>query len=308
MHTRAPIPPVAVLALAASVPALACCMLPAGFPGQIGQTGQQAILFFKDGREELILRIDYQIAGEQPPDRFAWIITVPSEPDRYNIASEAVLADTLRGAQSSYTPRNAGGGRLAAKEAALEFGKAAKVGPYEIQPVRARGMEALSALNAWLAANGFPTEEAEHMRYFVENKFTFLCIKVTPAAGDATVGTAGGVPPLQMSFATPSPYYPLKFSSRQGVFDVGIVVFTAGELDVQKSADVLGRLNAFGPFLGNLTWNVDDFPTTLRDAYARSAFADVRAKWHMNLIRGPRVNEGSTIATWKDDIFLTVKN
>ena len=42
----------------------------------------------------------------------------------------------------------------------------------------------VSALNAWLEKNGFPTEDPEHMKYFVENKFTFLAIKINPPKGD----------------------------------------------------------------------------------------------------------------------------
>ena len=57
-----------------------------------------------------------------------------------------------------------------AVDSGVELGKRAVVGPYDIQPVRALGRNALTALNRWLGTNGFPTEAPEHMKYFVDNK------------------------------------------------------------------------------------------------------------------------------------------
>ena len=68
-----------------STPAEPCCMVPAGYKGSITQSGQEAVIFHDNGREELILKINYRISGAEMPDRFAWIITVPNEPDAYAI-------------------------------------------------------------------------------------------------------------------------------------------------------------------------------------------------------------------------------
>jgi hypothetical protein len=60
------------------------------------------------------------------------------------------------------------------------------------------------------------------MEYFVENRFTFLCVKFSPPGKKATVEAESGVKPLHLSFKSPNPYYPLRFSSRQGAFDVNL--------------------------------------------------------------------------------------
>ena len=43
-----------LLALAAVAPVESCCMVPANYKGTISQSAQEAVLFYADGREELI--------------------------------------------------------------------------------------------------------------------------------------------------------------------------------------------------------------------------------------------------------------
>ena len=123
---------------------IACCMVPKDFAGSIGQAQQRAIIFHRDGREELILSISYQIKGDATPDRFAWIVTTPAEPDSYRVAPSEIFDEAAKWADPILT---ATGSRVAASakaESGLEFGIPAEVGPYRIQPVRARGEEALA--------------------------------------------------------------------------------------------------------------------------------------------------------------------
>ena len=47
--------------------AWACCMVPRTYNGTIGQDAQEAVLIHDDGREELILRINYRITGDTLP-------------------------------------------------------------------------------------------------------------------------------------------------------------------------------------------------------------------------------------------------
>ena len=209
--------------------ALACMMLPRDFDGRISQRRHQAILIHHGNREELILRVNYKITGDKTPSHFAWIITTPSEPSAYHLADEKVFRDTGRWATKLLRPTppptaqaNRGAAKAvdALREPTLEFGKREVIGPYDIQPVRARGSNALQALNEWLAKNGFPKEDPGHMKYFIDQEFTFLCVKINPADGVDGVASTGVLPPLHLSFESERPYYPLLFSSRQGVFDV----------------------------------------------------------------------------------------
>ena len=59
--------------------AVSCCMVPRDFRGRISQRAQEAVIIHHEGRQELILGIDYQISGaDVMPGQFAWIITVPA--------------------------------------------------------------------------------------------------------------------------------------------------------------------------------------------------------------------------------------
>ncbi len=303
-------------ALAFSLSALAapsaepCCMDPAGYKGSISQSGQEAILFHHEGREELVLKIHYRIQGDRMPDRFAWVITVPNEPDDYALADPSVFEQVHDWAMRLVNPpkRSWGlGAKMApaAEAAGLEFGRAVKVGPYDIQPVRALGREALEGLNAWLASNGFPTEEPSHMEYFVDRKFTFLCVKVNPPEGEKAVASASELVPLHLSFRSEQPYYPLRFSSRQGVFDVTLTVLTRDPFDFRNSGDSLRRINWRDEgWETNVPVAVENFPPALSKAFDRSPLAKQRGRWHLNVLRGYGVNRGNTIATWSSDIFF----
>ncbi len=316
---------VAAIAVAPSI-ANACCMVPLDYPGKIGQSQQQAVMLFADGREELILRPVYHIepdAGEKAalPEQFVWIVTVPNEPDSYGITEDALFGEmamasrrllapprpkewNLGCSQSKYmvAPAAAAPGR------GIELGTRVQVGPYDIQPVRGVGPEAFEGLNAWLKDNGFRTEDRNHMAWFIDRKFTFLCMRVKPDAGEKAVNAAGALPPLHLSFASAKPYYPLKFSSRQGVFDLDLYALTADPLDYGKSADALTRVSwANQNDDRNRPTSLDELPPSLgkalKDAPARKAAPD-RA-WRFNHIHGDQMNQDMAIAKWTDDIFLT---
>lgn len=322
----------AVLVLAGS--AAACCMVPRDYAGRIGQNGQKALLIHDHGREELVLGIDYRItpaiapsekgkgappaAGPVMPPSFVWVITVPAEPDRYTVADPALFDDLSKLTAELLPPPardNAIGLRTTAPASAgVELGQRVLVGPYDIQPVRARGREALDALNAWLGANGFPTEDPGHMAYFVDRRFTFLCVKVGPAEGETGVGPGGAIPPLHLSFASERPYYPLKFSSRQGVFDVNLWVVTRGEhapLRQSDNAELFDRLN--GRLIVSTPLETARLPERVRAMLAEAPVHDAAPesgksrRWNFALLRCERVNERTPISTWADDVFLTLR-
>ena len=302
------------LALAVLLPALPaepCCMVPRDYKGTISQSAQEAALFWHDGKQDLILKINYKITGAAMPDRFAWIITVPNEPEAYATADPKFFEELFAWADPLLHPPARGTkGEPApgADRADLEFGKRVQVGPYDIQPVRALGKEALAGLNDWLGKNGFPTEDPDHMAYFVEKKFTFLCVKVSPPAGEKTVAPAAGLPPLHLTFRTPQPYYPLRFSSRQGVFDVNLYVFTRTPFDYAASGDSLRRINwKDARTLKDVEVDVSSFPKLLKEARARGAFKDLGGAWRLNVLRGSQVNKDNAISTWTEDIFFKTR-
>lgn len=307
-----------------AAPSHACCMLPEDYQGRIGQNGQKALLIHHDGREELILGIDYRITPAPTPQttprpdsapalppNFTWIITVPAEPDAYAVA-EAEIFDDLSSLTESLLPKpRETDSRLPelVTASALELGRRVQVGPYDIQPVRARGVEALTALNLWLGENGFPQEDPDHMKYFVEGGFTFLCVKVKPAEGSQSVDRGGQLPPLHLSFPSEKPYYPLKFSSRQGVFDVNIWVLSRDALKASRNPELFERLN--GSLIvstplraGKLPQRVHKLLTAPTLKLSKDLQSDT---WNFALLRCPRVNDKHPISGWTDDVFLTLK-
>jgi hypothetical protein len=133
-----------------------------------------------------------------------------------------------------------------------------------------------------------------------------LCIKINPAKGKSTVGTGGDLEPLHLTFKSENVYYPLRFSSRQGVFDVNLTVLTRKKLDYKKSAAALRKINWIG---SNLKKNVkvsrEDFPKELAAAYQKSSFKGLKEKtWYLNVIETRNTNRGNTIANWESDVFL----
>jgi len=71
----------------------ACFMLPETYSGTIKQNDHEALIVHRAGRQELVLRINYKIIGDAMPDQFAWVITVPNEPDNYKIANQQLFKD-----------------------------------------------------------------------------------------------------------------------------------------------------------------------------------------------------------------------
>jgi hypothetical protein len=298
---------VASLIAVAARAALACCMVPASYKGSIGQDTQEAVLIQDGDREELILRINYRISGDKMPEKFAWVITTPHEPDSYAVADAELFSEMFALSQRLLVPQPRSKGMTdAAVPEGVELGRRVQVGPYDIQPVRGVGPRALEGLNTWLGANGFPKEPADHMTFFVENGFTFLCVRITPPDEQKTVAAGGSLPPLHLSFKSSTPYYPLRFSSRQGVFDVNLHVLTRKKLDYDKSAGTLARLNwGSRGYKRNAEVTSKNMPDTLKKVFEKSVWKEKVGSWHYNNIRCYKVNKGNSISKWKNDITFS---
>ena len=144
------------------------------------------------------------------------------------------------------------------------------------------------------------------MKYFVEQRFTFLCIRISPVQGQTRVASGGKVVPLQLSFQSDEIYYPLLFSSRQGIFDLQLVVLSGTPLDYRQSGSALARINwRSGGLYRNVTVDATTFPSALRRAYDKRAIKDVPEQWYLNVLRCREVNRGESIASWTEDVFLT---
>lgn len=290
---------------------LACFMLPKTYEGTISQNDHEAVILYHAGREELVLRINYQITGETMPNQFAWVITVPNEPDHYALADKKLFEEMFE-LSKKLTPEarlkkkykfGGGGGSFGVE--GVELGKHVTVGPYDIQPVRGVGQNALQGLNAWLKENQFPTEEPEHLKYFVKNNFTFLCVKITARQEQDSVDPQGTLPPLHLSLESPRPYFPLRFSSRQGVFNINLHVLMPRRFDYVASHRVLNQINWSNErYTRNYRLAKKKMPEPLKALMTKSKLDIQQDVWFYNNIRGRQVNKNNAIADWKTDVFF----
>lgn len=298
---------------------LACCMVPRSYSGDVDQKGQKVLIMHHDGREELVLQVaPYFIDKQnQTPKSLAWLVTVPSKPLAYKVANEAVfddarsLQDELDSVASSQKRSWFAMPTLSAgpfHEPLLEIGATVEVGPFEITSVKARGQKALDALNSYLSKRGFPTEGAWHMKWFVENEFTFLCINVTPPEGDSELGQALQLPPLQISFETEHPYYPGKYSARQGNFSLQMHALTSQPLDKRELQLVSVKLNSHMSNDYSNLWTERPLSDPLQEVV--KDWKDKPARWYINTLTSKGFNDKPrgrpVVLDWEEDIFLKI--
>jgi len=292
-------------------------MVPMNYAGRISQDAQQALIIHDGEREELVLRINYKIEGEKMPESFAWVITVPNEPDAYAVADPALFEkmDKLAKLLLRRTPRYASlsaddpfGGGLSAPAEGVELGKPVSVGPDAIQPVRGVGSKALDGLNSWLKSNGFPSENPEHMRYFVENNFTFLCVKIKPDGGSSLVPSSGVLPPLHLSFASEKPYYPLKFSSQQGEFDLNLHILTKQPVDFRANKALLKSITWSNPeYKQNYKLHHTSVPKLLNDVLRKGKIETKQRYWNYSNIQCLKLNKEKSLENLTSDVFFELK-
>ena len=325
--------------------ARACCMVPADFLGDIGQAEQRALLVHREGIEDLILGITYEVtpdANGKLPEKLTWLIALPAEPlekDGYGLADEAIFDELSELARKKLIrklerPRsNTGGIADAADDAAeeepkalansIELGRAVEIGPYDIQPVRGVGENALKGLNTYLKQRGFPEEDPDHMAWFVEHGFTFLCIEVKPEEGEATLGAGAPLPPLRVRFETEYPYYPLRYSSQQGDFSLALYTLTEQPIDLKKSKSVLeairwenrpGTWTDFAYAKWKAPQRVSMLDLFLHGVSLESTPEETRAflandaGWSFGLFMGRPNHRDRPISGWTGDCFFTLED
>ena len=331
---------IALLMLFAAGPLAACCMTPAGYTGDVDQALQQVLLIHRarhgdtPGYQEMVIRVQPFFQGAETfPSELAWVVTVPSKPERYDTCDASVLAagnelhDRLFAlAQSQWASRTEFGwpdwlppklterkaGNTATADESVVEGQLIEVGPYTITPVRVQGADAVTALNEYLKERGFPQEDPAHVQYFIDNDFTFLCVRVLPRAGDSTLGRALDLPPLVLGFETDRPYYPGKFSSRQGDFALDLTVVSDKPLDTESIFAANKRLKGLSQGYVQLVnlFSVKPLPDGIAAGFGERTKADDPSRWYINRIQSkgfnPTVDGKPAISGWEDDVFFKV--
>jgi hypothetical protein len=205
-------------------PAKACIHPPKLYEGSLAARGQEALIIHKGDRQELILKVAYEAQGGAPTS-LAWVIPTPSVPDAYGLAPMGLFGDLHAMTQPRAKSRKKKRARDRSRGLdgpVIELLEERSVGPYEIQPIRARGAAAGPALNAWLTKQGYRAVPAASLKHYLERAWTFLAVKINPKKGAQAIAERGAFPPLRLSFASEKIVYPLKFSAQDGPFDATV--------------------------------------------------------------------------------------
>jgi hypothetical protein len=230
----------------------ACIHPPKAFKGVVDSAAQRGLVFFDNGRQELVLQPGFTVntaelgADEFTEDgllknfkAFAWIVPLPSLPDSYAEVEPALFADldefTPIGPRIPSPERDADDGPPMVFDEGdedVEFFEPLEVGSYSIQPIKAKGEQGGKELAAWLKSNGFGEVDERVLRFYLQAEYYWLAVKLS---ADAGLPADGSVKPLQISFKTPRPVYPFKIHDKRGEFDLELWLVTREAVDLTKS-------------------------------------------------------------------------
>src|SRR5438477_7139096 len=118
-----------------------CLHAPSSYKGSLAETSQQALIFWRNGREELILKVDYRLAAQAAlPDDLAWVVPVPAVPDDYRVVSPQIFKEAFELAEAQHEkslrdPRK-GLQDLQATNARIIQLASVSVGEYDITPLK----------------------------------------------------------------------------------------------------------------------------------------------------------------------------
>jgi hypothetical protein len=227
---------------------------PADFGGYVDTGPQRGLLFWDNGRQEMVIQPGWTIATATLSsdeynddgllrnfDALAWVIPLPSVPDSYKVV-EPDLFDELDTFTSpaSRVPEPEGGSDVddgpvisdGSETAEVELYEVVDVGDYSIQALKARGEAGGKELQAWFRNNGFGSFDERVLRWYNANDYCWLVIKATVKNGLPPDGT---LKPLHISFRTARPCYPFKAYDKRGTFNLELYVITRHALDLTKS-------------------------------------------------------------------------
>jgi hypothetical protein len=242
--------PAILLLVAAAAQHRACIQPPEGFKHYVDTGTQRGLVFFDNGREELVIQPAYLVSTIDMPaaeftdegmlkglSSFAWVLPLPALPDSYAEVEPALFDDLAKFTETTArVPEpdrgNDAGDVVFGSGAALEFFAPIKAGAYEIQPLKARGEAGGKELSAWLSDNGFGALDERVTRYYLKAGYYWLAVRLKAPAG---LPAEGSGKPLRISFKATRPVYPLKLYDKRGAFDLELWLITRHAVDLTKS-------------------------------------------------------------------------
>lgn len=248
------------------------------------RVGEETSAVAWDGRTEQIL-MRLTVSGDAA--EAAWIMPVPSRAtlelgDAQVFARLEQIVEPVEKTRHYFWPREgdwpftgveADGDSSAPKSGAAPTGAApvdvlatGTLGPFEFAQLAATDPAALST---WLGDNGFrmPQGMAESLRPYVEQRWEYVAVRLTPTAADAQDQAAtqgrrqalgGQLDPLQLTFASDRLVYPMRLSQRAANAQT-LNLFVFAPHRVEEVADIGGGgetelLYAGRPDPDNVRW------------------------------------------------------
>ena len=173
----------------------------------INEPEQKAVVFFSKGTEQLIISPSY----DGQASNFAWIVPVPARP-KVEILKGAIFHELSKLTEPKRPKfRSEKSAQSLSAPAGVTVLERKTVGAYDVSVLSATDGQALMK---WLKANKYhmPDKAIGPMRSYVKQGWTFVAsrIKVPANANGLKTGTLA---PLQLTFKTKQPIYPMKLSS-----------------------------------------------------------------------------------------------
>jgi len=210
---------VIALLLIPSTPAFADGGFFASMEKDIYQPSQKALIFYADGREDLILSVRY----EGNASDFAWVVPVPAQP-AVDVAGAELFWELAELTRLFLPPESAGLSPGAASSLDVTVLEEKAAGPYDVAILAA---EDPAALVDWLNSNGysFPETGEEILNEYISRQWYFVASKIRTEE-EATGLAEGTIEPLVLSFRSDSIVYPLRITSLSSDFcEVLLYVF-----------------------------------------------------------------------------------
>lgn len=301
------------------------CLHPAKeFKYPIKAGSQRGLIMFHDNKQHLVIAPSYKVDG-LPKERvkndaiegfnsLAMIIPVPNLPESYAEADAKLFTDLdeftapeevpdLRDAKSG---RNSARGHGGDEQEGATFYKPVKAGAYDIQPIKASGEKGGIELNAWLDNNGFGAVRDDLLKYYIDNKFYWLAVKLSAEKG---LPVSGDLKPLMLTVGTSKPFFPLKIRAGEGEFDAEIWLICADKIDIEKTK-AFGLLTVEQRDGGFIQKNRATAPTKLPKTVAGiwSKFEMDKSPAELNCYRfyGAGLNKDGSLAKLEKDLTFEI--
>ncbi|MCC6445697.1 MAG: DUF2330 domain-containing protein [Armatimonadetes bacterium] len=245
------------------------------FPSQgsrrdISEPEQKAFIRFQEGKEDLVIQATYKGDARD----FAWVVPVPSRPEKVEAFKSALFQELSRLTSDSRGSKSmsAGGFGGGADSGAVTLLERKQAGIYDVSVLAAQDPEALIG---WLNENGylFPEKGAGVVSDYISRGWVFVAMRITVKSRKVQKQLREGtVQPLRLTFDTPQMVYPMKLTALGGR-KTGVLLYVAAPYEVQAP----NFRSQWGAWLDRPSFLVAPYPTLAKLVRERCYLTKLRA-------------------------------